>query len=88
MDMIDRISDLATGPTYTFSSGGRNSTVDFCFIDCWAAHLVLECGAQEHHPLNLSDHLALKVRLNCKPQLLAHENNNQKLNWRMASCDG
>ena len=68
MDMINRtghyavsLSDLATGPTHTFSGGGRSTTVDFCFIDCWAAHLVLECEAQQRHPLNLSDHLALKV---------------------------
>ena len=95
MDMIDRtghyaasLSDLATGPTHTFSGGGRNTTVDFCFIDCWAAHLVLECEVQQHHPLNLSNHLALKVKLNCKPQLMAHENTNQKLNWRKASSNG
>ena len=73
---------------YTFSSGGRNSTVDFCFIDCWAAQLVLECGVQERHPLNLADYFSLKKRLNCKPQLLTHKNNNQKLNWRKASHDG
>ena len=58
MDMVDRtghyavlLSDLMTGPTYTFSGGGRNTRVDFCFIDCWAAHLVLECEVQQCHPV-------------------------------------
>ena len=27
------------GAPHTFFSGGRNTTVDFCFIDCWAPHL-------------------------------------------------
>ena len=90
MDMIDRtghyavsLSDLAEGSLHTFCSGGRNTTVDYCFIDCWAAHLVLDCEVKQHHPLNLSDHLALNVKLNCKPQQMTpHENTNHKLNWR------
>ena len=75
-DLIDRtghyavsLCDLATGPTHTFyGGGGRNTTVDFCFLDCWAAHLVLECVVLPRHPLNLSDHLAVKVKLDCQPE--------------------
>ena len=96
MDMIDRtghyavsLSDLATGPTHTFFGGGRNTTVDFCFIDCWAAHLVFECEVQQRHPLNLSDHLALNVKLDCKPQVMVHhEDTNRKLNWTKAASNG
>ena len=52
MDMIDHTGhytasfcDLATGPTHRFYGGSdQNTTVDFCFVDCWAAHRVLECG--------------------------------------------
>ena len=40
MEMIDRtghyavsLSDLTTGPIHTYCSGGRNTTVDFCFLD-------------------------------------------------------
>ena len=74
---------------HTFSSGGRNTTVDFCFIDCWAAHLVLECEVLSHHPLNLSDHLPLKVKLDCNSQQIVHHTNtNKKLNWRRASSIG
>ena len=96
LDMIDRtghyavsLSDLAMGPAHTFSSGGRNTTVDFCFIDCWAAHLVLECEVLSRHPLNLSDHLPLKVKLDCNSQQIVHHTNtNKKLNWRRASSIG
>ena len=74
MEMIDQtghyavsLSDLATGLLHTLCSGGRITRVDYCFIDCWAAHLVLDCEMKQRHPLNLSDHLGLKVKLNCKP---------------------
>ena len=86
-EMIDHTGNYA-GPTYTyFGGGGRNTTVDFCFFDCWAAYLVTKCETQQHHPLTLSDHLAHKVKLICKPQLMAHHNNNWRLNWRKAFSD-
>ena len=95
MDMIDRtghyavsLSDPTTGPTHTFYGGGRNTTVDHGFTDCWAAHLVLECEVKQRHPLNLSNHLTLKVKLNCKPQLMTHHENTKKLNWRKTASDG
>ena len=43
----------------------------------------------DHHPLNLSDHLALTVNLDCKPHLLnPPEQAHPKLNWRKAILDG
>ena len=81
------LSDPTTGPRYTLSIVVvetlklTSALLTAGLLTC----MVLECGVQECHPLNLSD---LKVRLNCKLQLLAHENNNQKLNWRKVSCDG
>ena len=85
LDMIDRtghyavsLSDLSRGPTHAFSSGGRNTTVDFCFIDFWAAHLVLECEVLSRHPLNLFDHLPLNVKLDCEPQQITHHTNTTK----------
>ena len=92
LDMIDRtghyaasLVDAAKGPVYTFSNGNRFSTVDYCFIDSWAAHIVADCEVLDHHPLNLSDHLAIKLSINCQPQLLT--NSDQKypsLNWSKA----
>ena len=49
-DMIDHnghyaasLSDMATGFIHTFyGGGGRNTTVDLCLVDWWAAHLVLK----------------------------------------------
>ena len=92
-DLIDRtgqLCDLATGPTHTFyGGGGRNTTVDFCFLDCWAAYLVLECAVLPRHPLTLSDHLAVKVKLDCQPEkILQPENVNRKLNWKKAHSNG
>ena len=37
------LSDLAKGPMYTYFSGKNSTTVDYCLIDCWAAHLVTRC---------------------------------------------
>ena len=83
------LSDLAKGPMYTFFCGNKTTTVDYCLIDCWAAHLVTGCEVLDHHPLNLSDHLALTVNLDCKPHLLnPPEQAHPKLNWRKAILDG
>ena len=60
------LKDIAEGPMSTFFSGNRSTTVDYCFIDCWAAHLVTGCEVLDRHPLNLSHHLALTVKLICK----------------------
>ena len=43
---------------------------------------------QQCHPLNLSDHLALSVKLDCNSQLVAPQQSNRKLNWRKAFSDG
>ena len=63
-----------------------------CFVgtvDYWAAHLVLECGVLPRHPLNLSDHLALKLKLDCQLlEMPKHEDNNGKLNWQKADSKG
>ena len=48
----------------------------------------MKCEVQQRHHVNLSDHLALRVKLNCKPQLVAPKQSNQKLNWRKAFSDG
>ena len=83
------LSDIAEGPMSTFFSGNRSTTVDYCFIDCWAVHSVTGCEVLDHHPLNLSDHLALTVKLICRPHLLTPpEQSDRKLNWRKAISDG
>ena len=47
------------------------------------------CEVLDHHPLNLSYHLALTVNLDCKPHLLnPPEQAHPKLNWRKAILDG
>ena len=47
------------------------------------------CEVLDRHPLNLSDHLDLTVKLICKPHLLTpSELSDQKLNWRKAISDG
>jgi len=63
------LCELTSGP-YFYFSGGRRTTVDFCLLDNWAAHLVSDCVVMSQHPLNLSDHLALAVEVNCKPHPL------------------
>lgn len=79
----------SVGPNYTFSSGGRSTTVDYCFINCWAAHLVSSCKVLSKHPLNLSDHLPIQTVLNCSPDfLLSNAQSTPKLNWSKAVKDG
>ena len=96
MEMIDctghyvvSLNDLTTGlAPYTPIVAVVEIPMLTCFIDCWAAHLVMKCEVQQRHPLNLSDHLALSVKLDCKPQLVASQQSNRKLNWRKAFSDG
>ena len=96
LDMINRSSqyiaslvDTAAGPTYTFCSGNCYTVVDYCLVDSWAAHLVSSCEILDRHALNRSDHLAIRLKLDCHPQLLVHPMQNQpKLNWRKSQKDG
>lgn len=82
------LCEPTVGPNFTFSSGGNFTTVDYCFINCWAAHLVASCEVSSKHPLNLSDHLLIRIELNCKPDLLVLSNQvTPKPNWRKAIKD-
>ena len=80
---IASLTNTATGPKHTFSNGDCRTTIDYCLVDSWAAHLVTSCNVLDQHALNLSDHLAIRIKLDCHPQLLVHPKENQpKLNWR------
>ena len=46
-------SHSASGPMYMYHSGTHCTTVDYCLLDCWAAHMVRGCGTIDHNPLNL-----------------------------------
>ena len=76
-------------PNYTYLSGGISTTMDYCLINCWAAHLVSSCEVITKHPLNLSDHLPIQIVLYCSPDhLLPYTRSTPKLNWRKAVKDG
>ena len=56
-------SHFTSGPNYTYHNGSHYTSVDYCLLDCWSAHMVRGCGTIDHHPLNLSDHLPVFARL-------------------------
>ena len=96
LDLINRsnqyiasLVNTAAGATYTFCSGNYYTVVDYCLVDSWAAHLVSSCEILDRHALNRFDHLAIRIKLDCHPQLLVHPMQNQpKLNWRKSQKDG
>ena len=52
-------SSLSSGPSYTYSSGGHISTVDYVLGNSDAVRGVCSCNTLEEHPLNTSDHLPI-----------------------------
>ena len=81
-------SHSASGPKYTYHSGTHYTTVDYCLLDCWAAHMVEGCGTIDHHPLNLSDHLPVFAHLDINLLTNSKATKQVKLNWKKGSTDG
>ena len=69
-ELIDRcslnivsLSDVATGPSYTYFSGSVRTTVDYVLLNLSASSKLLACTILDEVDLNTSDHLPLSVLL-------------------------
>ncbi len=82
------LSQLASGPSYTFFSGDKRTTVDYCLLDCGASHLVSDCSILDHHPLNLSDHLPVTISLELHAVGSSEGEHCGHLDWKKGRADG
>ena len=85
-------SDIATGPTYTYSSGGSFTTLDYIIGNAVLASYLTSCRTIEDHSLNTSDHLPLSVKLNIQSVTnVQRVKDKPSLNWNRSrengSCD-
>ena len=76
------LSELSSGPGYTYFCGNHYTTVDYFLLDCWAGQLVRECKTLDHHPLNLSDRLPVTLKVDINPVRCSDSDSQIKLNWR------
>ena len=83
------LSQISSGPSYTFFIGDHRTTVDDCLLDSWGAHLVGSCHTIEHHSLNISDRLHLSIHFDFNSIIFDRINKGHAgLNWRKARNDG
>ena len=84
------LSGCASGPNYTFHSGGNFSTVDYIFTDVEASSGIEKCWTHEEHPLNLSDHLPVTVILSGGGAMQQTQDSDHgiKIDWTKADMNG
>ena len=84
------LSGCASGPNYTFHSGGNFSTVDYIFTDVEASSEIEKCWTHEEHPLNLSDHLPVTVILSGGGAVQQTQDSDHgiKIDWTKADMNG
>ena len=77
---------LTSGPSFTYSSGGHSTFLDYILANQDGARGVSFCNIHEEHPLNTSDHLPVSCHLEIShlrtTPTLAFPNLN--LNWSKA----
>ena len=95
MDMVERaeqyvvsLSQIASGPMYTYFQNDVHTTVDYCLLDHWAADMIGLCATLNHHSLNLSDHLPLHISLDIQPLRVTIPDKKPCLNWGRAIREG
>ena len=60
---VPSLSQLATGPVHTFSSGSNSTTLDYIIGNVATSTVMVSCKVEEEHPLNTSDHLPIISKL-------------------------
>ena len=55
------LSSLTKGPRYTFFRDNTESLIDLVLLSAAHASLVEQSEVLQHHPLNTSDHLPVKI---------------------------
>ena len=58
------LCSIASGPTYTYTSGNNTTTIDYIISNSDAFRGIASCSILEEHPLNTSDHLPITCSLN------------------------
>ena len=81
-------SAFADGECYTFENGSHKTTVDYCLVDSGYAHLLKSCSTLSPDPLNLSDHLPLRVSLDVFTTKFTTPKSPPALNWQQAVKEG
>ena len=58
------LCSIASGPSYTYTSGGNSTTIDYIISNSDAFRGISSCSTLEEHALNTSDHLSITFSLN------------------------
>ena len=58
------LCSIASGPTYTYTSGGNSTIIDYIVSNADAFREISSCSTLEEHFLNTSDHLLISWSLN------------------------
>ena len=79
---ISSLSNLSSGPPYTYFREDTQTTTNYTIIDARHAPLAIRCETYDHHPLNFSSHLPLSLTLSLKPTADPTTTCSQpRLNW-------
>ena len=57
------ISEISSGPGYTYFSGEKRTTVDYIFSDVATVECLETCYTHDMHGFNTSDHLPISATL-------------------------
>ena len=86
--LISSHAQVSSGPSFTYHSGDRFSTVDYVIINRTASDLLDSCGGLFDHPLNVSDHLPLFIALQVHYSKAPSSATMPKINWGKAISTG
>ena len=79
------LSDITTGPSYTYASGVHRTTVDYFITSENSAPHIESCMVHEEDPLNTSDHLPISLLFGINPRMMTQSHNQgPKIDWRKA----
>ena len=86
---VPSLSESASGPPHTYSSGGHHTTIDYFLATNDCASLISHCTTIDDHPLNTSDHLPLSLTLDisCTARQRHPLPSESKINWRKGAAD-
>ena len=86
---VPSLSQLATGPVHTFSSGSNSTTLDYIIGNFITSTVMVSCKVGEEHPLNTSDHLPITSKLNLSLlTTVSPSSENVVLDWTSAIKEG
>ena len=96
MQLMDRcslypvtLSDITAGPCYTFFRENTQSMIDFALLTAADAPIVAHSEISQHHALNTSDHLPVKVKLDwCMEERDPPTPRGRQINWKKACQEG